>query len=71
MLKYTNKKHNNGGFILILNDVLSEFLYEIQIKNYTPRTIRDYKNNLAKFFKYCESELEIGELEEITHININ
>lgn len=55
---------------MILNDVLREFLYEIQIKNYTPRTIKGYKNNLAKFFKYCESELEILELEEITHLNI-
>lgn len=55
---------------MILNHVLREFLYEIQIKNYTPRTIKGYKNNLAKLFKYCESELEILELEEITYINI-
>ena len=44
---------------MLLKDVLREFLYEIQIKNYTPRTIKGYKNNLAKFFKYCEIELEI------------
>ena len=55
---------------MLLKDVLREFLYEIQIKNYTPRTIKGYKNNLAKFFKYCESELEIVELEEITHLHI-
>ncbi|WP_294396964.1 tyrosine-type recombinase/integrase [uncultured Clostridium sp.] len=55
---------------MLLKDVLKEFLYEIQIKNYTPRTIKSYKNNLAKFFKYCESELEIIELEEITHLHI-
>lgn len=55
---------------MLLNDVLKEFLYEIQIKNYTTRTIKSYKNNLAKFFKYCESELEITELEEITHLHI-
>ena len=55
---------------MLLKDVLREFLYEIQIKNYTPRTIKGYKNNLTKFFKYCESELEIVELEEITHLHI-
>lgn len=55
---------------MLLKDVLREFLYEIQIKNYTPRTIKGYKNNLAKFFKYCEIELEIVELEEITHLHI-
>lgn len=55
---------------MLLNDVLREFLYEIQIKNYTSRTIKSYKNNLARFFKYCENELEITELEEITHLHI-
>ena len=55
---------------MLLKDVLREFLYEIQIKNYTLRTIKGYKNNLAKFFKYCEIELEIVELEEITHLHI-
>lgn len=49
---------------MILNGVLREFLYESQIKNYTPRTIKGYKNNLAKFFKYYESKLKIVELEE-------
>lgn len=55
---------------MLLNDVLKEFIYEIKIKNYTSRTIKGYKNNLAKFFKYCEGELEISELEEITHLHI-
>ena len=55
---------------MLINDVLREFLYEIKIRNYTPRTIKSYKNNLAKFFKYCENELEFTELEEITHIHI-
>ena len=45
------------------------FIWNSNQKLYT-RTIKGYKNNLAKFFKYCEIELEIVELEEITHLHI-
>lgn len=51
---------------MLINDVFREFLYEIKIRNYTPRTIKSYKNNLAKFFRYCESELEFAGFKEMT-----
>jgi integrase/recombinase XerD len=37
---------------MLLNDVLQEFLYHIQIKNYTERTRKGYKNNNKAFIKY-------------------
>lgn len=55
---------------MLLDDVFKEYLYEIRIRNYTERTIKGYKNNLNKFFTYCKTELEIVELEEITHLHI-
>lgn len=55
---------------MLIDDIYREYLYEIKSKNYTERTIKGYKNNLAKFFKYCKEELELEELEEITHIHI-
>ncbi|CEQ31857.1 tyrosine recombinase XerC [[Clostridium] sordellii] len=55
---------------MFLDDVYKEYMYEIQIKNYSERTIKGYKNNLNKFFNYCKSEHKITELEEINHIHI-
>lgn len=55
---------------MLINNVLREFLYEIKIRNYTPRTIKSYKNNLSEFFRYWGSELEFTELEEISHLHI-
>lgn len=55
---------------MLLDDVFKEYLYEIRTRNYTERTIKGYKNNLNKFFTYCKTELEIVELEEITHLHI-
>lgn len=55
---------------MLLDDVFKEYLYEIRTRNYTERTIKGYKNNLNRFFSYCKTELEIIELEEITHLHI-
>lgn len=55
---------------MLLDDVFKEYLYEIKTRNYTERTIKGYKNNLNRFFSYCKTELEIVELEEITHLHI-
>ncbi|WP_170075932.1 tyrosine-type recombinase/integrase [Paraclostridium dentum] len=55
---------------MLLDDVYKEYMYEIQIKSYSERTIKGYKNNLNKFFNYCKSEYEITEIEEINHIHI-
>jgi integrase/recombinase XerD len=53
-----------------LNDVLNEFLFEIQIKNYTPRTLKSYKNNNNLFLTYLFNEFDINELEEVSHQHI-
>lgn len=31
-----------------------EFLKEIEVRKYTPKTIRSYRNNLSLFLRYCE-----------------
>lgn len=53
-----------------IKDAVREYIYEITLKNYTPRTIKGYKNNILKFTKYIENELSITELEEVSHIHI-
>lgn len=53
-----------------LNDVLKEFVFEIKIKNYTPKTIKGYRNNNALFFNYLKNKYDITELEEVSHLHI-
>lgn len=33
--------------------VAKEFLKEIEVRKYTPKTIRSYRNNLNLFLRYC------------------
>lgn len=35
-----------------LNDVLKEFIFELEIKKYSKRTIKGYRNNNALFFTF-------------------
>lgn len=55
---------------MLIDDVYKEYIFEIKIRNYTERTIKGYKNNLNKFFAYCENEYGLVEIEEVTHIHI-
>lgn len=55
---------------MLLDDVLKEFLFEIKIRNYTPKTQKGYKNNNALFHTRLKNEYSILELEEVTHLHI-
>ena len=50
---------------MLVDDIVKEFIFELQVQNYTPRTIKGYKNNILKFMEYCKQEFEVFELEEI------
>lgn len=54
---------------MLLDDVVKEFLFELQVKNYTPRTIKGYKNNIFRFAEYCKQEFNLYDLEEV-NLNI-
>lgn len=43
-----------------------EYLTEIEVRKYTPKTIRSYRNNLNLFLRFCEEEAGITEIEELT-----
>ncbi|MBU3143957.1 hypothetical protein [Clostridium sp. CF012] len=53
-----------------LNDVLKEFLFEIKIRNYSPKIQKGYKNNNALFHTWVDHEYKILELEDVTHLHI-
>lgn len=55
---------------MLVEDIVKEFIFELQVQSYTPRTIKGDKNNILKFMEYCKQKFEIVELEEINHIHI-
>ncbi|MBB2483387.1 tyrosine-type recombinase/integrase [Bacillus sp. APMAM] len=55
---------------MYLEDVYKEFLYDLEIKNYSPRTIKGYKNNNKAFLNYLKNEFEVEEIEEVTSKHI-
>ncbi|MEW9077395.1 tyrosine-type recombinase/integrase [Terrisporobacter glycolicus] len=55
---------------MLLENIIKEYIYDIKCRNYTERTIKGYKNNLNRWFVYCNNELNISQLEEVNHIHI-
>lgn len=49
-----------------ITQALTEYLLEIQIRKYTDKTIRSYRNNLNLFVRYLQEKEEISEVEDIT-----
>ena len=43
-----------------------EYLIEIEVRKYTPKTIRSYRNNLNLFLRFCEEEAKISEIEDVS-----
>ena len=41
---------------MLVDDVVKEFIFELKVQNYTPRTIKGYKNNILKFIEYCKQD---------------
>lgn len=53
-----------------LNELLSEYLLDIQIQNYTPKTIKGYKGSCRRFIEFMKVEYNIEKLEDVTHLHI-
>ena len=48
-----------------ISAAIREYLIEIEVRKYTPKTVRGYRNNLNLFLRVCEHEAHIQEVEEI------
>ncbi len=44
---------------------LKEYLLEIEVRKYTPKTIRSYRNKLNLFLRFCEYEADTHDVEDI------
>lgn len=49
---------------MLNQDVLKEFIFDAKMKKLSERTIKGYKNNNLRFFRYIEQEYQIIELED-------
>lgn len=48
-----------------ISTALREYLVEIEVRKYTPKTIRGYRNNLNLFLRFCEEEAGIEDVEDV------
>ena len=42
-----------------MQSAVDEYLVEIEVRKYTPKTIRSYRCNLNLFLRFCEQEAHI------------
>ena len=49
-----------------IEKAIRDYLIEIEVRKYTPKTIRSYSNNLSLFLRFCEEQVGIGETDEIS-----
>ena len=49
-----------------ISTAAKEYLVEIEVRKYTPKTIRSYRNNLNLFIRYCEERAGVQEIEDVS-----
>jgi hypothetical protein len=48
-----------------LSSAIQDYLIEIEVRKYTPKTIRGYRNNLSLFLHFCEDVAGVDAMEEV------
>lgn len=59
-----------GGFLMLLRDLQKEFTFDLQIKNYSKRTIETYNYNLDQLLGFLNEQYDLSKLEEVSTIHI-
>ena len=49
-----------------IKHALEEYLLKIEVRKYTPKTIRSYRNNLNLFVRYLDQEADMLDVEDLT-----
>lgn len=55
---------------LLLKQLLEEFILELQIRNYSMRTLKSYKNNNLLLFEFLEREFNITDVKEVKDLHL-
>lgn len=50
---------------MLLEDALKEFIFECEIKKYTWKTIKGYRNGLEFLINYLQQKHNLTEIEEV------
>ncbi|SFJ43496.1 Site-specific recombinase XerD [Halobacillus dabanensis] len=54
----------------MISSLLKEFLFDLQIKNYSERTIDTYKYNCSQLVYYLRDNFEIEDIEEVSTLHV-
>ena len=49
-----------------MDTAAKEYLIEIEVRRFTPKTIRSYRNNLNLFLRFCENEAQVENIEDVS-----
>jgi integrase/recombinase XerD len=55
---------------MLLEDIYKEFLFDLEIKNFSIRTIKGYRNNNRRFLNFIKNEFNLMEIEDVTTTHI-
>ena len=53
-----------------IKTVYSEFLFDCEVKHFTPKTMKGYKNNLSRLFNYLDDRFNIQDIEEVIQYDL-
>ena len=45
---------------------VNEYLVDIEVRKFTKKTIRSYRNNLNLFLRYFQEEAQLNDVEDLT-----
>lgn len=51
---------------MCIDNAIKEFLIEIEVRKYSPRTIRSYRVNLGLFLRFCQEKAHVTEIEDLS-----
>jgi integrase/recombinase XerD len=54
----------------MLSDLLKEFMFDLEIKNYSKRTIETYRYNVSQFIYYLRDNFEIDDVEDVSSLHV-
>ncbi len=49
-----------------IKTVYSEFLFDCEVKHFSSKTMKGYRNNLQRFFNYLDAKYGVQDVEEVT-----
>lgn len=49
-----------------ISTAAKEYLIEIEVRKFTPKTIRSYRNNLNLFLRFCEEQAHVTDVEDLS-----